>query len=133
MNRNEAREVAMKLIFQYEVQKSNFKEGMDLFLSEYPDNSQMEYVKEVYDKFLKNREEIDSLISENSKNWPIYRMPKADLAIIRLAICEILYLDSVPTSVAINEAVKLAHRYCDVKSYKFINGILGKISRDGEN
>ncbi len=53
-------------------------------------------------------------------------MPKVDVSILRLSVCEILYLDT-PNKVSINEAVELAKIYCDDKSPKFINGILGSV------
>ena len=54
-------------------------------------------------------------------------MAKVDLAILRLAVCEILYVPNIPTKVSINEAIELAKLYCDDKSPKFINGILGSV------
>ncbi|MCG4471040.1 transcription antitermination factor NusB, partial [Lawsonibacter sp. DFI.6.74] len=67
------------------------------------------------------------LINKYAKNWTINRMAKVDLAILRLAICEILYMSEMPTKVSINEAIELAKLYCDDKSPKFINGILGSV------
>ncbi len=129
MKRNEARELVMKLIFQYEIQKENFKDGHDMIIEEEDCESQEEYINDVFDNFIANREEIDSLISKHAENWPIYRLAKVDLAILRMSVCEMLFIEYIPTSVCINEAVKLAHKYSDVKSYKFINGILGKIAK----
>ena len=60
-------------------------------------------------------------------------MPKTDLAVLRLAVCEILFLDEMPDSVSINEAVELAKKYGEEKSSSYINGILGSISRSKEN
>ena len=55
-------------------------------------------------------------------------MPKTDLAIIRLAACEILYLENIPDAVSINEAVDLAKTYGTEDSAKYVNAILGKIA-----
>ncbi|EPZ60141.1 transcription antitermination factor NusB [[Clostridium] sordellii ATCC 9714] len=74
-----------------------------------------------------NKSTIDELISKYAKNWTINRMAKVDLAILRLAVCEILYVPNIPTKVSINEAIELAKLYCDDKSPKFINGILGSV------
>ena len=57
-------------------------------------------------------------------------MPKADLAILRLALAEIYYIDEIPVSVSINEAVELAKKYGTEKSSKFINGVLGSAVRE---
>ena len=76
-----------------------------------------------------HHEEIDSLIIADLDNWAFDRIAKTDLAILRTAIAEMLYVDSIPVNVSINEAVNLAKKYGDERSYAFINSILGKISR----
>ena len=79
-----------------------------------------------------HHEDIDSLINKNFDNWTLERIAKTDLAILRTAVAEMLYVDSIPVSVSINEAVDLAKKYGDERSYAFINSILGKISRSLE-
>lgn len=77
--------------------------------------------------------ELDERLASSSKNWSIDRMPLMDLAILRLALFEMLYVDEVPISVSINEAVELAKEFGgEDDSPKFVNGILGKIARDIE-
>ena len=76
-----------------------------------------------------HHEEIDRIISENLDNWTLERIARTDLAILRTAVAEMLYVDSIPVSVSINEAVELAKKYGDERSYAFINSVLGKISR----
>ncbi|MBR0086320.1 MAG: transcription antitermination factor NusB [Lachnospiraceae bacterium] len=94
-----------------------------------PEEDQQEIrarVMAVYEKL----PEIDQKISEQSKRWKINRMPKTDLAILRLAAYEILYDENVPDGAAINEAVELAKVYGSGDSYKFVNGVLGGIVRN---
>ena len=76
-----------------------------------------------------HHDEIDALISKNLDKWSIERIAKTDLAILRTAVAEMLYVESIPVSVSINEAVNLAKKYGDDRSYAFINSVLGKISR----
>ena len=76
-----------------------------------------------------HHEEIDRIISQNLDKWTIDRIAKTDLAILRTAVAEMFYVDSIPVSVSINEAVNLARKYGDERSYAFINSVLGKISR----
>lgn len=71
---------------------------------------------------------IDSKISEVSKGWTLDRIGKVELALLRLAVFEILYDDSVPASVAINEAVELSKKYGQQESYSFVNGILARFA-----
>lgn len=114
---------------RYEELKLQFSDEADVELEE-TELSQfidLKYSKELVESFNANKESIDSLINKYAKNWTINRMAKVDLAILRLAICEILYMSEMPTKVSINEAIELAKLYCDDKSPKFINGILGSV------
>ncbi|TAN70015.1 transcription antitermination factor NusB [Paraclostridium sordellii 8483] len=114
---------------RYEELKLQFSDEADVELNE----SQLDeiidrkYLNEMVKNFELNKSTIDELISKYAKNWTINRMAKVDLAILRLAVCEILYVPNIPTKVSINEAIELAKLYCDDKSPKFINGILGSV------
>lgn len=114
---------------RYEELKLQFSDEADVELNE----SQLyeiidrKYLNEMVKNFELNKSTIDELISKYAKNWTINRMAKVDLAILRLAVCEILYVPNMPTKVSINEAIELAKLYCDDKSPKFINGILGSV------
>lgn len=76
--------------------------------------------------------EIDEIISKYlKKGWSISRISRPSLAILRLAVYEIKYLDSVPQRVSINEAVELSKKY-SIGESKFVNGVLGAFVRDIE-
>ena len=68
--------------------------------------------------------------NENSVGWKVERLPKVSLAILRLALCEIMYIPSIPNGVSINEAVELAKKFSSNEDASFINGILGKYVRE---
>ncbi|MFI3230747.1 MAG: transcription antitermination factor NusB [bacterium] len=87
-----------------------------------------EVVEVQYEGILENLADIDSIINENADGWEISRIDKADLAILRLAVYEIIFDDNIPNVVAIDEAVELAKDYSSEKSYKFINGVLAKVN-----
>lgn len=74
--------------------------------------------------------EIDQSINAHTDKWTTSRMGKTDLAIMRIATAEICYMDSIPDSVSIDEAVRMAKKYGEDRSYAFINAILGKIAKD---
>jgi len=76
--------------------------------------------------------EIDKLIEENSIGWRLSRLPKVSLAVLRLAVCEMLYIEDVPVSVSINEAVELTKKYGTGEDASFINGVLGTIAKSIE-
>lgn len=88
------------------------------------------YVNSVVNGVLKNSYQIDEFIIKYLHNWTIDRIAKVDLAIIKLSVYEMLFCDDIPNNVSINEAVKLGKEYSTDKSARFINGILGSISRD---
>ena len=94
------------------------------------DSQITEYFVNGYRAAASNLKEIDELIDRYSVRWKTSRLPKVDLAILRLALAEICYLTDIPVSVTINEAVELAKKYSTEKSSKFINGVLGSAARD---
>ena len=131
MKRKELREAAVKLFYEMDIQKTFEHKFYKNFLSEneliaLKDN----YLKEVFDSFLLNRDNIDDIIQKSSTSWDIRRIAKVDLSILRVAITEILYLSDIPDKVSINEAIDLAKKYGDENSYKFVNGLLGKIVKN---
>ena len=92
-----------------------------------------EYMTLICNNLKANKEKIDELINKYAKNWSVSRMPKVDLSILRLAICELIFIEEIPNKVSKNEAIELAKLYCDDKSPKFINGILGSVSNELES
>ena len=71
-------------------------------------------------------------IEAHAIDWSIQRITKVSLAVLRLALCEMMYFDDIPVSVTINEAVELAKKYAGKQDSKFINGVLGTIARERE-
>lgn len=77
-----------------------------------------------------SREEVDALLNGASDNWSLMRMPVVDRCILRLAAYEMKYVDAVPLSVSINEAVELAKDFGgEDESPRFVNGVLGRIAK----
>jgi len=100
----------------------NAGDARDEFLSDYA----VECAKGVRE----HQEEIDRYISDNLKSgWKISRISKVSLALLRLAVYEMLYRDDVPVSVSINEAVKLSKKYTVKDDSSFINGVLGAVAK----
>ena len=131
MKRTEARELAFKLIYSLEIQNTMDEEQMNLFFEENDiEEEKKNYIKTIFEGLIKNKDEIEKLIESNLKEkWTIDRISKIDLAILRVAIYELIYL-KLPYKVAINEAVELAKKYGDDSSKSFVNGILASIVKD---
>lgn len=88
-----------------------------------------DYAYELIKGTNEHQEDIDKMLDSTSKNWSISRMPSVDKCLLRQTVYEMLYMDDVPISVSINEAVELAKKYGgEDDSHKFVNGILGKIA-----
>lgn len=132
MNRTEQREQIFMLLFRVEFnQKSDMEEQCTLFFEEAEteiSEKDQNYIRSKYEKIAERLPEIDRLINETAKGWDTQRMGKVELAIIRLAVYEIKFDESVPTGVAINEAVELAKKFGQDSSAGFVNGILAKFA-----
>ncbi len=136
MNRRALREQIFKLLFRVEfIEKEEVEEQCRLFL-EHEDVEMSEKDSDyIIKKFMAIEDkisEIDEAINEKAKGWTAERMGKVDLTIIRLAVYEMKYDDSVPQNVAINEAVELAKKYGQEESYGFVNGVLAKFAEAAE-
>lgn len=128
MTRTEARELLMQLFFQMDMQREYSDEIRNKYLEDhFKEDPQQAYAEELCNAVTFHLEEIDRRLNDSSIRWNISRMAKVDLAITRLALGEVLYMDSIPDAVAINEAVDMAKKYSAEDSKKFINGVLGQI------
>lgn len=130
MNRRKSRELAMKLLFEMTINKEdynntleNFKEHTDVNL----DDVDMVYITRILKGIQENLEMIDKKIEENLINWKLYRLPRVDLAILRICTYEMLFEEDIPEKVSINEGIELAKKYSEDKSSNFINGVLGNM------
>ena len=128
MIRKEAREYTMQALFQMEVQQDFEAPDMEKYLSREELGKQKSYVRDLLTAICRNIEQINETIDRCSEGWPVSRMTKMDLAIIRLAVGEILFMDDIPAAVSINEVVELARKYGTDQSPKFVNAVLGKIA-----
>ena len=131
MARTGERENLMKMIYQMGVQEDFSAEEYEKFTALQADSQITEYFVNGYRAAASNLKEIDELIDRYSVRWKTSRLPKVDLAILRLALAEICYLTDIPVSVTINEAVELAKRFGGEEDPSFVNGVLGAVSRQG--
>jgi transcription antitermination protein NusB len=130
MKRNQLREYLMNCIYQMDISQDYSMDCVNLYIEDIKSTESSideEYLRKNIRSFLDNKAEIDELVSESLKNWKIDRISKVDLAVLRLAITEILFENDVPYKVSINEAINIAKKFGDNSSGKFINGVLGKI------
>lgn len=132
MKRSELREQVFQLLFRVEfntpeemrVQEDLFIETNDIEMSD----KDATFVKERYEQIGEKLPEIDKLINEVTTGWDTGRIGKVELAILRLAVFEIKFDESIPTGVAINEAVELAKKFGQDGASSFVNGVLAKLA-----
>ncbi|SNU07166.1 NusB antitermination factor [Lachnospiraceae bacterium] len=131
MTRHELREAIFKTIFQMPffdegIPELNGDEGfISEFIEEYnPSDKDKVYIILKIRGISDNLSSIDDKIEKNSNGWKLSRIGKTELAILRVAVYEILYDSDIPDKVAINEAVELSKEYADEKSSAFVNGVL---------
>ena len=128
MNREKIREKTMQLIYQMDItgefdyEKLHPVDENVRVLDKKQAVATLQAVKE-------HIGEIDDVIRANLDNWTFDRVARTDLAILRTAIAEMMYVDSVPASVSINEAVELSKKFSDERSYAFVNSVLSKVDR----
>ena len=89
-----------------------------------------DYAVKIAQEFQRNYKEVDNIIQKYAKNWDIGRMVKMDKDILRIAICELVYIKGAPMKVVVDESLELAKKYSTEDSASFINGILAKIIID---
>lgn len=133
MTRSEAREILMQLMYEMDASGAMDHETAKKLTQERLAGNHKARGLDLVTRIIDNLEELDLVINENSRSWKTGRMPKVDLAIMRLALGEIRYADDVPAAVSINEAIDLAKKYSTDHSSRFIHGVLGAIvNSDGK-
>lgn len=126
LNRKAAREQAFVLIFEKIFNDLSCEEIVDLAVSVREFETD-EYCINVFNGVYDNAEQIDKIIAENSNGWSVTRIGKVALAVMRLAIYELLYREDIPASVSVNEAVELCKKFASSEDASFVNGVLGTV------
>jgi len=126
INRREVREVVLQALYALEVGKNSpqdiRKQILRTKLSK--DRDALKFAEKLFLRTIDMQEELDEIISEQIKNWKINRLAIIDKVLLRIALCEFLNFEDIPSKVTINEAIELAKDYSTGKSGKFVNGIL---------
>ncbi|MCL2573221.1 MAG: transcription antitermination factor NusB [Defluviitaleaceae bacterium] len=142
IGRKSDRKHAFCMVFAREFYDNNdMVDDLDYYLADFAEElnegvNEMDFILGEVGGVFANLNIIDAHIAETSSAWDISRISKIDLAIMRLAVYEILFDDKIPEGTSINEAVELAKAFSSEDGSKFVNGVLGKIVRklkEGEN
>src|SRR4051812_47743753 len=127
--RHQARELALKVLFQLEGSDDDSEEVLLYHAGEgAATEDTTNFARQLVGGVIANREKLDTILSETSEHWKLDQMPKVDRIILRIAIYEIAIDRKVPTKAAINESIELAKTFSGEESGRFVNGILGRVA-----
>jgi transcription antitermination protein NusB len=131
--RSKARKRALDILFQSDVRGEDLPAMLAVEAKRAATEPAREaswlYAREIVDGVIDHRDEIDEQITSFAKDWSLARMPAVDRAVLRIGVWEILFNDTIPTAVAIDEAVELAKEFSTDESGSFVHGVLGRIAR----
>ncbi|ABO67675.1 transcription antitermination factor NusB [Geobacillus thermodenitrificans] len=124
MKRHEAREKALQALFQIDVGHIPPDEA----IGNVTGSGEVDpFLRQLVFDVIEHRAEIDELLRSNLEKWKLERVANVDRVILRMATYEMKYVDDVPVSVSLDEAVELAKKFGDWKSGSFVNGVLSKV------
>ncbi len=132
MTRREAREAVFSLLFETEFRKDETVEEIYYSSVENREIEADEFIKRAYFTISEKIEEIDAKIGEHANGWKTQRLTNVSRSVLRLCVYEMLYEDTIPYNVSINEAVEIAKKYDEEKARPFINGVLDSVKKDLE-
>ena len=127
--RHQARELALKVLFQLESSGDDPEEVLQYHAAEGAATSDVaNFAGQLVRGVIANREKLDAVLSETSEHWKLEQMAKVDRIVLRIAVYEITIDRHVPTKAAIIESIELAKTFSGEEAGRFVNGILGRVA-----
>ena len=128
--RREARELALRMLFQLDVGKQPLDEVVEAALAQsHLQGKNRDFAEEAVRGVWAHRALLDGRLSALATDWAMDRQAAVDRNILRLGAYELLYLPDSPVAAVVNEAVELAKKYSTAESGGFVNGVLGALAR----
>jgi N utilization substance protein B len=129
--RSRAREVALQLLYLFDLNPSMPRSEIDTFVRERLGEADLiAFALQLYEGVRRNLGAIDTAIGKAATNWRIHRLAAVDRNALRVGAFELLHLPETPVSVAMNETIELARRFGSADSPGFVNGVLDRIRKD---
>jgi transcription antitermination protein NusB len=129
-SRRKARELAMQMLFQWELGGHTTEHVIATFLASKKLDSGVEaFARTLFEGTVREVESLDRAVSERAEHWKLERMAAVDRNVLRLALYELLHHPETPPKVVINEALEIARRYSGEDSVEFVNGVLDAVRK----
>lgn len=126
--RRTIREKVLQVLYAHDISKEPITFIIDTILVDLQDHkADFDFAKQLIYKVIQHEEELDNVIKAKVANWEFNRIAVIDKFLLRMGICELMYLHEIPPKVTINEAIEIAKNYSTEKSGKFINGVLDSV------
>ncbi len=132
MARKAARAAAVQMVFENMLGGDGGDDTLLGLIAFAPEEDDQQYIESLLSGIALHGDEIDHAIEKNLRDWTLDRLAKVDVAVLRVAVYEILYAKEVPPSVVINEAVTLAQKFNTPGAGKFVNGLLSSVLAEAE-
>jgi N utilization substance protein B len=129
-NRREIREKVLQVLYAYEFNGEGLTLLTNEILSDVNVESDIAFAKQLINRVVANRNDLDNQIRTRVENWEMERIALIDRILLRIGIAELFYFQEIPPKVSINEVIDIAKDYSTANSGKFINGILDAILSD---
>ena len=123
-----ARAQAMKLVYEWEMGGDGGEDTRLGLLEVAPGENEADFMNRLAEGVQAHFEALDEALKPYLRGWTLERLTRVDLAILRVAVFELMYTDT-PDGVVVNEAVELANQYSTDKAGAFVNGVLGNLAR----
>jgi len=129
--RRRARELVLQALYESEFSDRAALEVVDQHIERRdPSEEGADRARDLFLKTVEKREELDGIIRRYLENWDFERLSLIDRNIVRFALAEVLYFPDVPSSVIIDEAIEIAHRYSSDEAGRLVNGLVDRAVRE---
>jgi N utilization substance protein B len=129
--RSRAREVALQLLFQRDLNPGVARPALVRFVHDRLDNGDLEaFALALYDGACEHNKDVDARLSKAAENWKLHRMAVVDRNVLRIGAFELLQTPDTPPSVVLDEAIELARRFGSADSPSFVNGVLDRVRKE---
>lgn len=131
INRRNLREAVLKALYAFLLSNDDASHVIATQIKpEAKDKEELQFAEKLFLATARNGEEYDTYIDSRIKNWELSRIALVDKIVLRMAICEFITFDDIPTKVTINEAIEVAKKFSTANSGKFVNGVLDGVLED---